>query len=831
MKIDRRCWAKALAATWALSLLSAGGIALTDTAGAEEAAQTSEYAQIEVEYKNKDLDTEWNAAECYQITLDGDSVQCPDGVTYADGRITITQPGDYLISGMLNDGCIYIAAGDEDDVRLILNGATISASDGPAIWCESADKLIITLAEGAQNALSDGQTYSDQTDDEPNATLYSRSDLSINGTGALAVTGNYLHGILSKDDLKIAGGQITVDAAGDALRGRDGVAICGGTLDLTAGDDGIQSNYEDDATRGWVVIEDGTITIDAQGDGIVAESVAQIEGGTLDITTGGGAAVSDATGTLDSMPEGAPATGDVPDAPMTGDASDSDSAAVGTQEMSQMTAMEGNALPDASAHGTTATSLQVPGNMASGKLVYLSGDAASDGTTGSSDSGDAASGASTGSSDSGDAASDVPTGSSDSGDAASDVPTGSSDSGDAASDASAGSGNPGDAASDASAGSGNPGDVPSDVPADRPSDVPSDVPADRPSDMPGGTPPEGLEMPGDGGQFGGGGRGGFGGRGGMGAGSMDGGMNGGYAGTTQSATNAESAKAIKSTGAVYVSGGTLTLNAADDALHSNGDVTVTGGVISIATGDDAVHADATLTIGGGTMDITQSYEGLEGVTIDISAGDISIVSSDDGINAAGGNDESGMTGMWGRDQFAAGDQQLNISGGNVSIVAGGDGIDSNGDIYMSGGCVYVTGPANSGNGALDYAGVFEVSGGELIAAGPSGMAQSVSDSSSQAAVFVKYASSQPGGERLTLVDAQGNVVATYAPERQYDCVVISAPGIQVGGTYLLYAGGEVSGSVLTGGEQLCELSISGTLTSVNSDGSEYAGRSFGRGGR
>ena len=231
------------------------------------------------------------------------------------------------------------------------------------------------------------------------------------------------------------------------------------------------------------------------------------------------------------------------------------------------------------------------------------------------------------------------------------------------------------------------------------------------------------------------------------------------------------------------------------------------------------------------MDITQSYEGLEGVTIDISAGDISIVSSDDGINAAGGNDESGMTGMWGRDQFAAGDQQLNISGGNVSIVAGGDGIDSNGDIYMSGGCVYVTGPANSGNGALDYAGVFEVSGGELIAAGPSGMAQSVSDSSSQAAVFVKYASSQPGGERLTLVDAQGNVVATYAPERQYDCVVISAPGIQVGGTYLLYAGGEVSGSVLTGGEQLCELSISGTLTSVNSDGSEYSGRSFGRGGR
>ena len=98
MKIDRRCWAKALAATWALSLLSAGGIALTDTAGAEEAAQTAEYAQIEVEYKNKDLDTEWNAAECYQITLDGDSVQCPDGVTYADGRITITQPGDYLIA-------------------------------------------------------------------------------------------------------------------------------------------------------------------------------------------------------------------------------------------------------------------------------------------------------------------------------------------------------------------------------------------------------------------------------------------------------------------------------------------------------------------------------------------------------------------------------------------------------------------------------------------------------------------------------------------------------------------------------------------------------------
>ena len=688
MKIDRRFWAKVCAATWALSLLTAGGVGLTESASADETTQTVEYQTIEVEYKNKDLNAEWDEADCYSIVLNGDAVQCPDGVTYVDGRITITQPGDYLISGTLNDGCIYIEAGDADDVRLILNGASLSASDGQAIWCESADKLIVTLAEGTQNALSDGATYSEQTDDEPNAALYARSDLSINGAGALNVTGNYLHGILSKDDLKIVDGAITVNAAGDALRGRDGVAICGGTLDLTAGDDGIQSNYESDPERGWVVIEGGDITIDAQGDGIVAESIVQIEGGTLNITTGGGAATTGELATTDAAPDSADAG-----------------------RMARMTAPAGDAGAGADA----------------------------------------------------------------------------------------------------------------------------ELPPDMPGDMPGGEPPEGLELPDDfdpstaGDRFGGG-------RGGMGDANMGGGMNGrrgGDMGGFESAQSydGESAKAVKSTGAVWVSGGTLTLDSADDALHSNGDVLVSGGTIAISTGDDALHADATLDISGGDIAISQSYEGLEGVTINISGGDISIVASDDGINAAGGNDESGMAGMWGRDQFAAGEQELNITGGAIAIDAGGDGIDSNGDIYMSSGSVYVTGPANLGNGALDYNGVFEISGGVLVAAGPSGMAQSVSDSSSQAAVYVQYSSSQPAGTRLTLTDAQGNVVATYAPGRQYDSVVISAPGIEVGGTYRLYTGGELAGDALTGGEQLCGLSVSGTLTSISSDGSEYAGRSFGRGMR
>lgn len=635
-------------------------------------AEADAYPRIAVEYKAKDTGSDWSADECAPIALSDGGSTCSGGATATADGVTITAGGDYLVSGVLSDGCITIETGEQDDVRLILSGASISAQDGPAINCQSADKLIITLAEGTENSLSDGHTYSVQEDEEPNAALYSRADLSINGSGALTVTGNYLHGILSKDDLRITGGSITVSAAGDALRGRDGVAICGGTLDLSAQDDGIQSNYEGDASRGWVVIEGGEIAISAAGDGIAAESVAQISGGTVTITSGEGAALPTADGQLygPSMQPSAPGE-------------------------------PGIAAPE-------------PGD----DIRMLS--------------------------------------------------------------------------MDESAG---------DLPALPEGEVSTDLPE-------GSLPARGT------GKQGGKGMDGFGGRGGM------------MPGQTTTVADGESAKGIKSEGALYIDGGTLVLDCADDALHAADTLEVTGGDIAIASGDDALHSDDALTISDGSIAISTCYEGLEGAQIAISGGLISVVSTDDGVNAAGGVDSSGMSGAWGRDQFAAGSQELRISGGTLYVNASGDGIDSNGSVYMSGGTVLISGPTNSGNGALDYGGVWEQTGGVLVAAGAMGMAQSVSSSSSQAAILVAYGSAQAAGARLTLTDAAGGVVASFAPVKQYECAVISAPGIAVGGEYLLWTGGEArdgaQGDALSGGEQLCGIQVSDILTGVGSDGSAYS---------
>lgn len=165
------------------------------------------------------------------------------------------------------------------------------------------------------------------------------------------------------------------------------------------------------------------------------------------------------------------------------------------------------------------------------------------------------------------------------------------------------------------------------------------------------------------------------------------------------------------------------LNCADDALHSNGDLTVNNGSFEIQTGDDGIHADNAVVIMDCDMEILQSYEGIEGLSIDIEGGEIALTASDDGLNAAGGNDSSG-TGGRGDDIFAVTEgAYICISGGTLNINAYGDGIDSNGDLTVSGGKTYVSGPVNGGNSSLDYAGEAVITGGIFVAAGASEMAQ------------------------------------------------------------------------------------------------------------
>lgn len=277
-----------------------------------------------------------------------------------------------------------------------------------------------------------------------------------------------------------------------------------------------------------------------------------------------------------------------------------------------------------------------------------------------------------------------------------------------------------------------------------------------------------------------------------------GGMGGWWNDGGSASDTSTSCKALKAGTLLTVTGGTFRLDSQEDALHSNGHIALNGGSFTIAAGDDAIHADEQLVIQSGELNITKSYEGLEGTYITVGGGVISLVASDDGINAAGGNDGSGMAGPWGGGGFdAATDAYIHICGGTLIMNAGGDGIDSNGDLTVSGGAVYLDGPTNGGNGALDYAGEGKVTGGIVIALGSVGMASNFGSSSTQGAILCSVSSNAPAGTFVSVTDESGKVLASYTSQKQFQSVLISAPGMVKGGTYTVSVGSASTQITLT----------------------------------
>lgn len=258
--------------------------------------------------------------------------------------------------------------------------------------------------------------------------------------------------------------------------------------------------------------------------------------------------------------------------------------------------------------------------------------------------------------------------------------------------------------------------------------------------------------------------------------------------TADGYTESGSSKGLKSAGDIIVAGGTLELDCADDAIHADGDAHISAGIVTISSGDDGVHADNGLTIDDGLVTIEKSYEGLEAADIAVNGGTVSLTASDDGVNVSGGNDTAA-----GYDRFgeAVTDGALTVNGGYLYVNAFGDGLDSNGSISVTGGTVLVSGPENSGNGALDYTGTGTVSGGVLIAAGSAGMAQGL-NGSGQGCIMATL-NAQQGGTSVALTDENGNLIAAFIPEKSYASVVISAPGVEVGKTYNIITGCAVSG--------------------------------------
>ncbi|HEY5466256.1 MAG TPA: carbohydrate-binding domain-containing protein, partial [Clostridia bacterium] len=266
----------ALLLVFTLFLMTACGTSTAQTLGTTFAAtpgitQTSTISASAIDYSQDDLDPRWSASSASSITLNGQSVLVSGtGATATGSKVTITSAGTYVISGKLSDGQVIVNTESEENVRIVLNGAEITCAASAPVYVEKAKKVILILADGTQNTLTDGTkyTYASAEETEPDAALFSKADLTINGTGTLTVKANYNDGIASKDELKIVSGTLVIQSVGDGIRGRDFIAVKDGLITIQSTGDGLKSTNDVDAAKGDIAISGGTLKITSGGDGI-----------------------------------------------------------------------------------------------------------------------------------------------------------------------------------------------------------------------------------------------------------------------------------------------------------------------------------------------------------------------------------------------------------------------------------------------------------------------------------------------------------------------------------------------------------------------------------
>ena len=595
-----------LALLLAIALLSAGcvnseaGSQAESSLSAESEVSASTAADSSADYfSDRDFEVGYDESESARITLSGESASCDsDAVAISGSTVTITDEGTYILSGTLDDGMVIVDAEKTDKVHLILDGVTIHSETSAPLYILQADKVFVTTAADSENTLSNGGTFTAIDENSIDAVIFSKEDLTLNGSGALTITSPTGHGIVSKDSLKVTSGSYDISCASHALSGKDDVCIANAGFTIVSGKDGIHAENTDDAALGFVYIQSGDFAISAEGDGISAASYLQIEDGSFSVTAGGGS-------------------------------------------------------ENGEEHSSEFWGSFMGGSRQQG---------------------------------------------------------------------------------------GRGGGFTDEAPAEMPENMPEGAPSDLPEDMPQG------EMPGE---------------------PPDAAQSAETEETADSSSDSTSMKGIKAGGELIVNGGTF----------------------AIATGDDAFHADDTLTVTGGTIEISESYEGLEGLHVVISGGGITLTATDDGINAAGGNDQSGAggrDGMFGGGMAASSGGSVLISGGTLDVTASGDGIDANGTLEITGGSITICGPAQGDTATLDYDLSAVISGGTFIGTGSSGMAQNFS--SAEQGVIAVQVGNQEAGAEVTLTDGDGNTVLTVTPSLSYTLVILSSPELVSGETYTLTAG-------------------------------------------
>jgi len=249
--------------------------AAATTAQSTEAVATNTSAKTTASYSEEDLNTSYSDSDTKIELSSGNAKITGEGASYTDGNIVITKAGTYVFSGDFN-GQIITEVGDEDLVHIVFNGVNITNTTSSVINAATGRKIVLTLVDGTTNTITDGTTYNyAEGEDEPDATLFVKQDLTINGNGTLNISSNYATALKAKDNLIILGGKLNIESVGKAIKGTDSVTIENADITINVEDDGI-------TTDGALVINSGTIKMEKVGEGLEAVTI-DINGGTIDI--------------------------------------------------------------------------------------------------------------------------------------------------------------------------------------------------------------------------------------------------------------------------------------------------------------------------------------------------------------------------------------------------------------------------------------------------------------------------------------------------------------------------------------------------------------------
>ncbi|MEV5025559.1 carbohydrate-binding domain-containing protein [Paenibacillus sp. LPE1-1-1.1] len=243
----------------------------TVSPSATSAAEASVLDTSEL-FSDRDLEQSADLATATQMNLESNQ------------DVTLNKEGVYVFSGEVENVTVVVDAAEDAKVQIVLDGVSITNEDSPAIYVKAADNVFVTSTE-SENHMEVSGSYVADGDTNLDAVIFSKADMTLNGTGTLEIVSNQGNGISSKDDLKITGGVYTIHSSADAIEANDAILINDGTITIDTDKDALHSENNEDASLGNIYIEGGALNITAADDAITGNNVVQIDGGTINIKT------------------------------------------------------------------------------------------------------------------------------------------------------------------------------------------------------------------------------------------------------------------------------------------------------------------------------------------------------------------------------------------------------------------------------------------------------------------------------------------------------------------------------------------------------------------